>query len=213
MRLSDDSMAPRPARASSPTSRRTDAIRSGRRCPAARSRCGPRRAGRPTATPPKPLVESLNVIVFNRACTYFGCPAGYGHADYAGRALARRGRAAGAACGARSCAIIAALGAICGLCLSRARSERGRRHRRPRSRWFHPHPSRPTAARITFRDNGTGLSPVDAARRLVDVGRGTKDPGTDRGFRGIRGRNATTELPFIAKSAKPFACRTVIPYA
>ena len=40
-------------------------------------------------------------------------------------------------------------------------------------------------SRITVRDNGTGLSPVEAARRLVDVGRSTKDPATDRGFRGI----------------------------
>jgi len=43
----------------------------------------------------------------------------------------------------------------------------------------------PAASRITIRDNGTGLSPVEAARRLVDVGRSTKDPATDRGFRGI----------------------------
>lgn len=43
----------------------------------------------------------------------------------------------------------------------------------------------PATSRITIRDNGTGLSPVEATRRLVDVGRSTKDPATDRGFRGI----------------------------
>lgn len=55
-------------------------------------------------------------------------------------------------------------------------------------------------SRITVRDNGTGLSPVEAARRLVDVGRSTKDPATDRGFRGI-GRLAGLESAMTASSS------------
>ena len=40
-------------------------------------------------------------------------------------------------------------------------------------------------SRVTIRDNGTGLSPKEAARRLIDVGRSSKDHTLDRGFRGI----------------------------
>lgn len=40
-------------------------------------------------------------------------------------------------------------------------------------------------SQVTIRDGGTGLSPREAARRLIDVGRSTKDRTLDRGFRGI----------------------------
>lgn len=40
-------------------------------------------------------------------------------------------------------------------------------------------------SRVAIRDDGTGLSPRDAARRLIDVGRSSKDRTLDRGFRGI----------------------------
>ena len=43
----------------------------------------------------------------------------------------------------------------------------------------------PIASQITILDDGTGLSPVDAARRLIPIGASTKNPRTDRGFRGI----------------------------
>lgn len=43
----------------------------------------------------------------------------------------------------------------------------------------------PVHYRITIIDNGAGLSPKDAVRRLVDVGNSVKDPTVDRGFRGI----------------------------
>lgn len=38
---------------------------------------------------------------------------------------------------------------------------------------------------VSIRDDGTGLSPREAARRLIDVGRSDKDRTSDRGFRGI----------------------------
>ena len=40
-------------------------------------------------------------------------------------------------------------------------------------------------SRVTIFDDGTGLSPEDAAHRLVDVGHSNKDHSVDRGFRGI----------------------------
>ena len=40
-------------------------------------------------------------------------------------------------------------------------------------------------SRVTIRDDGTGLSPRDAARRLIDVGCSSKDRAMNRGFRGI----------------------------
>lgn len=40
-------------------------------------------------------------------------------------------------------------------------------------------------SQVTIRDSGTGLSPREAARRLIDVGRSSKDRTSDRGFRGI----------------------------
>ncbi len=43
----------------------------------------------------------------------------------------------------------------------------------------------PVASQITIEDDGTGLSPLDAARRLIPIGASTKNPLTDRGFRGI----------------------------
>lgn len=43
----------------------------------------------------------------------------------------------------------------------------------------------PLNSRITILDDGTGLSPSEAVRRLIDVGRSPKDPSIDRGFRGI----------------------------
>ena len=43
----------------------------------------------------------------------------------------------------------------------------------------------PTSSQVTITDYGTGLSPSDAARRLIQVGNSTKDPNVDRGFRGI----------------------------
>ena len=43
----------------------------------------------------------------------------------------------------------------------------------------------PLRSRITILDDGIGLSPGEAARRLIDVGRSAKDRKVDRGFRGI----------------------------
>ena len=43
----------------------------------------------------------------------------------------------------------------------------------------------PVHSRITIVDNGAGLSPTDAVRRLVDIGNSVKNPAVDRGFRGI----------------------------
>ena len=43
----------------------------------------------------------------------------------------------------------------------------------------------PTESRVTILDDGTGLAPDQAVRRLVDVGNSPKDPTVDRGFRGI----------------------------
>ncbi len=40
-------------------------------------------------------------------------------------------------------------------------------------------------SQVAIRDDGTGLSPRDAAHRLIDIGRSTKDRIVDRGFRGI----------------------------
>ena len=39
--------------------------------------------------------------------------------------------------------------------------------------------------RVIIRDNGPGLSHEDALDRLLPIGRSTKRPGTDRGFRGV----------------------------
>ena len=43
----------------------------------------------------------------------------------------------------------------------------------------------PLQSQVTILDDGTGLSPTEAAHRLIDVGRSTKDRAADRGFRGI----------------------------
>ena len=43
----------------------------------------------------------------------------------------------------------------------------------------------PINSRVTILDNGTGLSPTDAAHRLVPIGNSTKTPGVDRGLRGV----------------------------
>ncbi len=43
----------------------------------------------------------------------------------------------------------------------------------------------PLNSRITILDDGTGLSSGEAVRRLIDVGRSSKDRSIDRGFRGI----------------------------
>ena len=40
-------------------------------------------------------------------------------------------------------------------------------------------------SQLAIRDDGTGLSPREAARRLIDVGSSAKDRTSDRGFRGI----------------------------
>ena len=40
-------------------------------------------------------------------------------------------------------------------------------------------------SQVAIRDDGTGLSPREAARCLIDVGRSRKDRTSDRGFRGI----------------------------
>ena len=40
-------------------------------------------------------------------------------------------------------------------------------------------------SQVAIRDDGTGLSPREAARRLIDVGCSRKDRTSDRGFRGI----------------------------
>ena len=43
----------------------------------------------------------------------------------------------------------------------------------------------PLKAQVTISDDGTGLSPPEAVRRLVPIGNSTKIPGIDRGLRGI----------------------------
>ena len=43
----------------------------------------------------------------------------------------------------------------------------------------------PVESQVTIMDDGTGLSPADAARRLVHVGNSFKVSGVDRGLRGI----------------------------
>ena len=40
-------------------------------------------------------------------------------------------------------------------------------------------------SQVVIRDDGTGLSPREAAHRLIDIGRSGKDRTSDRGFRGI----------------------------
>ena len=43
----------------------------------------------------------------------------------------------------------------------------------------------PLDSRLTILDDGTGLSPADAVRRLIHVGNSAKNPAVDRGLRGI----------------------------
>ena len=43
----------------------------------------------------------------------------------------------------------------------------------------------PVESQVTIMDEGTGLSPTDAVRRLVRIGNSIKVPGVDRGLRGI----------------------------
>lgn len=43
----------------------------------------------------------------------------------------------------------------------------------------------PVQSRVTIMDDGTGLSPTDAVRRLIHIGNSIKVPGVDRGLRGI----------------------------
>lgn len=43
----------------------------------------------------------------------------------------------------------------------------------------------PVEAQVTITDNGAGLSPIDAVRRLVHIGNSIKVPSVDRGLRGI----------------------------
>ena len=43
----------------------------------------------------------------------------------------------------------------------------------------------PVESQVTIMDDGTGLSPTDAVRRLVHIGNSIKVPGVDRGLRGI----------------------------
>ena len=43
----------------------------------------------------------------------------------------------------------------------------------------------PLESQITITDNGAGLSPTDASRRLIPIGNSTKNPAVDRGLRGI----------------------------
>ena len=43
----------------------------------------------------------------------------------------------------------------------------------------------PVESQVTITDDGTGLSPTDADRRLVHIGNSTKVPGVDRGLRGV----------------------------
>lgn len=43
----------------------------------------------------------------------------------------------------------------------------------------------PLESQITIMDDGEGLSPANAARRLVPIGNSAKNPAVDRGFRGI----------------------------
>ena len=61
----------------------------------------------------------------------------------------------------------------------------------------------PLKSQITILDDGTGLSPEEAVRRLVDVGRSPKDRSIDRGFRGIgrlSGLAFAEELHFITRT-------------
>lgn len=43
----------------------------------------------------------------------------------------------------------------------------------------------PLESQIAITDDGVGLSPADAARRLIPIGNSIKNPAMDRGFRGI----------------------------
>ncbi len=43
----------------------------------------------------------------------------------------------------------------------------------------------PLRSQVTILDDGTGLTPSEAVHRLIDLGRSSKDPSVDRGFRGI----------------------------
>ena len=43
----------------------------------------------------------------------------------------------------------------------------------------------PVGSQVTIMDDGTGLSPSDAVRRLVHIGNSTKVRGVERGLRGI----------------------------
>ncbi len=62
----------------------------------------------------------------------------------------------------------------------------------------------PLRSRITILDDGPGLTPHEAAHRLIDLGRSPKNPSVDRGFRGI-GRLAALafadELHFTTRSS------------
>lgn len=62
----------------------------------------------------------------------------------------------------------------------------------------------PVNSRITILDDGTGLSPGEAVRRLIDVGRSAKDLSVDRGFRGIgrlSGLAFAEELHFTTRTS------------
>ena len=62
----------------------------------------------------------------------------------------------------------------------------------------------PLNSQITILDDGTGLSPDEAARRLIDVGRSPKDRSVDRGFRGIgrlSGLAFAEELHFTTRTS------------
>ena len=58
-------------------------------------------------------------------------------------------------------------------------------------------------SQVAIRDDGTGLSPREAARRLIDVGRSGKDRTSDRGFRGIGRLSALAfaeQIQFITRT-------------
>lgn len=62
----------------------------------------------------------------------------------------------------------------------------------------------PLSSQITILDDGTGLSPSDAVRWLIDVGRSPKDRSIDRGFRGIgrlSGLAFAEELHFTTRTS------------
>lgn len=67
----------------------------------------------------------------------------------------------------------------------------------------------PVSSRITIIDDGTGLSPDEAARRLIHIGHSTKDPEVDRGFRGIGRLSALAFADYVHFTTRTYAGEAV----